>query len=112
MTNHQTQLFSIDHKSQQCFKKKLLPKPIKQSRTLIGGPPLPSLPNAINQLLLAIHSAMLLPTSIRACQTLLPRHFTCYHAANPPPTARARAVTCRRRQKSPLDGATDLLSQI
>ena len=44
--------------------------------------------------------------------TLTLRYFTCYHAATPPPAAPASAVTCRRRQKSLLDGATDLLSQI
>ena len=39
-------------------------------------------------------------------------HFTFYNAAPPPPAAPPPAVTCRHRQKSPLDDATDLLSQI
>ena len=93
-------------------KKELFPKPIYQRQILIGGPPLLSMPFAIIRLLLADHWAMLLPTPIRACQTWVPRHFTCYNAATPPPPASTRAVTCRRRQKSPLDGARDLLSQI
>ena len=85
----------------------------KQSWIEVGGPTLPSQPNAITWLLLAYHHwAMLLPTPIRACRIWLPKHFTCYHAATPPATAPAYAVTCRRCWKSPLDCATDLLSQI
>ena len=58
MINHETQLFSIDHKSPQIFKKDIMPKPIKQSQILISGHPLPSLPNTITRLLLAYHWAM------------------------------------------------------
>jgi len=93
-------------------KKELFPNPIHWSRILIGGPPLLSLPFAITRLLLADHWAMLLPTPIGACRTWVPRHFTRYNAATPLPAASAHAVTCRRRRKSPLDGARDLLSQI
>ena len=69
MTNHQTILFSIDHKSPQCLKKELFPKPIYRHQILIGGPNPLNPPPTINQLLLADHWAMLLPKQIRACRT-------------------------------------------
>ena len=42
--------------------------------------------------------------------TWLLRNFTCHHATTPTPASPACAVTCRCGQKSPLDGAMDLLS--
>ena len=94
------------------LKKELFQKPIYRHQILIGGRHPISPINPLNRLLLADHWAMLLPKQIRACRTWVPRHFTRYNAATPPPAASARAVTCRRRRKSPLDGARDLLSQI
>jgi len=70
MTNYETQLFSIDHKSPKFFKKKeFFPKPIYRCQILIGGPHPLSPTNTISRLLLADHWAMLLPKPIRACRT-------------------------------------------
>ena len=95
VTNHQTQLFTINHKSPQCQEKGGISKTIISTADFNRWTPLFSMPFAMH-----------------ACQTWVPRHFTCYNAAPPPPTTSTRAVTCRRRQKMPLDGARDLLSQI
>ena len=109
MTNHQTQLLSINHKSPQCSEKVLFPKPIYQRQILIGGPPPPllSMPFAITWLQLADHQSEhaqhefwgILPVTMLPPLLLLALLLLV-------------AVTCRRRRKSPLDGARDLLSQI
>ena len=70
--------------------KKLLPKFIKQSQIVLGGPTLPSLPNVITSEHVKHEFRGILP-------------------ATPPPDAPACAVTCRRWRKPPLDDATDLL---
>ena len=78
--------------------KELLPKLLKQSQIVLGGPTLPSLPNAITE------------TGFCRQQSEHVKHeFRGILPATPPPDAPACAVTCRRRRKPPLDDATDLL---
>ena len=105
MTNHQTQLFSLE--SPQCFKKRAFAKTNNTKADFNRWIP-PAQPAKCHQLTsLKISLGHAFADNHPSMPSMSSEAFTCYRAATSPPSAPALAVTCRRRLKSPLDGATD-----